>query len=248
MLLALYRSFYNRNIPVDIISSIKDLSRYKIVVAPALFVLTEDVAENLKEYVRSGGTLVITFRSAVKDATGLIYNEPLPARLQDVFGAIVKEYNSPHPDEVTTLWGLSEAVDGHCAKASVWLDIMELREAEPLIKYDAGFMPGGIAVTRNRFGKGTAYYIGTQMAQDCCDLLTEMIIAGAGVSPGIETPEGVDASVRKGPLGSLLFITNHTEQPASIPRPEGYITDMIAGCPAPDIIHLDSYEIAVLGS
>jgi beta-galactosidase len=248
LLLTLYRSFYNRNIPVDIISSIKDLSRYKIVVAPALFVLTEDVAENLKEYVRSGGTLVITFRSAVKDATGLIYNEPLPARLQDVFGAIVKEYNSPHPDEVTTLWGLSEAVDGHCAKASVWLDIMELRGAEPLIKYDAGFMPGGIAVTRNRFGKGTAYYIGTQMAQDCCDLLTEMIIAGAGVSPGIETPEGVDASVRKGPLGSLLFITNHTERPASIPRPKGYITDMIAGGPAPDIIHLDSYEIAVLGS
>lgn len=246
LLISLYRPFHNRNIPVDILSSGADLSRYKVVVVPALFVLAEERARQLRSYVEAGGTLVMTFRSAVKDATGLIFDEPLPGRLQDVFGAVVAEYNSPHPDEESTLWGVVEEMEGHCARARVWLDIMELRGAEAVAEYDAGFMPNAVAMTRNRFGKGMAYYIGTQLEDQCADAVVEMILSGAGVTPGITTPEGVDASIRVGESGSLLFLTNHTEQPQSIQRPDGFTTDAITGEPAPEKIRLDSYDVAVL--
>ncbi len=246
LFVTLYRGFYNRNIPVDIISCDRDLSPYKLVVAPALFVLAEERAQQLRDYVAGGGTLVMTFRSAVKDVTGLIFDEPLPGRLQDVFGAVVKEYNSPHPDEVSTLWGVSQSLGGHCAKASVWLDIMELRGATAIAEYDAGFSPNEPAITRNSFGKGTAYYVGTQPTQECADILMEMVASAAGVKPGIETPEGVDASIRTGESGSLLFLANHRETPCSLPRPEGFVVDAITGEPAPEYIELDSYEVAVL--
>jgi beta-galactosidase len=125
---------------------------------------------------------------------------------------------------------------------------MELRGAEAIAKYEAGFCPGGAAITCNHYGKGKAYYIGTQPSQECCDALMDMIATDAGVKPGVETPEGVDASVRTGKSGSLLFLANHSEEPKSFARPEGFATNAITGDALSDTIHLDHYEVAVLKS
>lgn len=246
LFMTLYRGFYNRNIAVDIVCAEADLSSYKIVVAPALFVLRDGTAEKLRDYVSGGGTLVMTFRSAVKDATGLIYNEPLPGRLQDVFGMVVSDYHSPAPDEINTVREVSASMAGHCGQASVWIDVLEPRGAQTVVKYEAGYAPGGTAVTKASFGSGRAYYIGTQPTQECSEMLTEMIADQAGVAPGIETPEGIDASVRVGESAELLFLTNHTKQPASLPRPREFTIDAISGEPAKDTIELDSYDVAVL--
>ena len=246
LLISLYRGLYNRNVPVDILSGDRDLSKYKLVVAPGHFVITEERAKRLREYVRNGGTLVMTYRSAVKDATGLIVNEPLPGLLQDVFGAVVREYHSPRTDEVNTILGVGEGISGETSQATVWLDVMEPRAAEVMAEYEAGFGHGEPAITLNSFGRGRACYIGTQPSQEFIGVLMESLATSAGVRLGPDTPEGVDASIREGKSGRLMFIANHTEEHVVIDRPEGFATDVIRQSPAPEVIQLEPYNVTVL--
>ena len=245
LFVSLYRSLYRRNIAMDVMSSDADLSPYKLVIAPALFVLTKKRAKRFEQYVRNGGTLVMTFRSAVKDETGLIYNEALPALLQDVFGAVVQEYQSPSPDETNALWGQVGDIDGMMSEAKVWLDLMELRGARALAEYEAGFTENAPAITVNDLGDGKAYYIGTQPSQEFLDVLMEMIAADAGVAFGINTPDEVDASVRSGPNGDLLFLVNHAphRQEVKLPRP---YEDLINGGGVKTSVELEAYGVAVL--
>lgn len=39
----------------------QDFSQYKLVVAPMLYMLKPDVAENIRTYVENGGTVVFTY-------------------------------------------------------------------------------------------------------------------------------------------------------------------------------------------
>ena len=71
-----------------------DLSSYKLVIAPALHLVTDATAENLKRYVQAGGTLVVTQRTGVKDKSNTVVNQRLPGLLAEVCGMEVEEYNS----------------------------------------------------------------------------------------------------------------------------------------------------------
>jgi beta-galactosidase len=61
----IFAAFHARNLAVDVVSPDADLSGYKLVVAPALYVLEESAARNLEAYVRNGGVLLVTARSGV---------------------------------------------------------------------------------------------------------------------------------------------------------------------------------------
>ena len=49
---SLYRAFHERNIPIDVISPTEELNSYRLVLAPPLYMLPEQVAANLERYVR----------------------------------------------------------------------------------------------------------------------------------------------------------------------------------------------------
>lgn len=244
-LLGIYRGLFANNIPVDILSKDWDLAGYALVVAPAHFVLTKARARMLRDYVRGGGALVMTYRSAVKNATNLIFDQPLPGLLQDVFGIEVKEYHSPAADEENMIWGVMGDIQGHSARVSTWLDLLELKGAEAVAKYDGGFIHKEIAITRNLYGKGRAYYIGTQPEAEFLNALTEVIAKDAGVQFGPPTPEGVEACVRSADDYTLTFVINHTDHIKTIPIP-GPCTDLICNKPVDGSITLDSYGVAVL--
>lgn len=243
--LSVYKPFFKRNISVDILSNDKAIGDYKVLLAPAHFVLTAERAEKLKEYVRNGGTLVMTYRCAVKDDTGLIYNEPLPGRLQDVFGATVKEYHSPWGDEINKITGAVSELKDKSGDCNVWLDLMDAATAEVLAEYGEGFIPGEAAVTRNKFGEGTAYYIGTQTDQDFMDALMAMVISDAEVECGLSTPDGVEAAVRSGKDGDLTFLINHTSDEQEVMLP-GKFDNLVTGNSIENTIKLPLYGVAVL--
>ncbi len=90
----IYTALWKRNISVDVVSPTVELSKYDLVIAPALHVLTDDLAANLRNYVRAGGTLVVTPRTGVKDIANVVVNQPLPGLLADVCGVIVEEYDA----------------------------------------------------------------------------------------------------------------------------------------------------------
>ncbi|MEI4927143.1 beta-galactosidase trimerization domain-containing protein, partial [Klebsiella pneumoniae] len=83
---------------VDVISGYAPLENYKLVVAPNLNVLPEDLAEHLLAYVRNGGHLVLGPRSGMKDEFNALLPQRQPGFLVDALGARVEQYYALEKD------------------------------------------------------------------------------------------------------------------------------------------------------
>src|SRR5260370_3344915 len=92
-----YRAFWRRNVAVDLITEDGSWGSYKVLVAPCLFVLREEVSTRLHVWVEAGGTLVLTFRSGVKDEYNRVIDQPLPGALRDLAGVHVIDYTALLP-------------------------------------------------------------------------------------------------------------------------------------------------------
>ena len=211
----LFRSYYaalhRRNIGVDIIAPTARLDRYGLVIAPALYVLDDETADNLRRYVQNGGTLLLTARSGVKDQANATVNVPLPGLLADVCGVEVEEYDALHPDmRVPLVWReLGSAAQLPQVQASLWCDILALSGAQAVARYAGEFYAGRAAITLNRFGQGQVAYVGTLGDATLHDTVVGWLVQAAGISPVLVTPDGVEAVERWQEGQRLLFLLNH---------------------------------------
>lgn len=92
-------------------------------------------------------------------------------------------------------------------------DWVQAQSAEPLARYEEWHMEPYAAATRNHYGQGFGYYLGTVIEKESFyDLLISDVLQHAGVTPILAPPAGVEASLRKGDGKRLLFLVNHTEE------------------------------------
>ena len=208
---ALYRAFHERNVAVAVVDATADLSSYRLVLAPPLYVLPPAVAANLESYVRAGGTLVCFFRSGVKDAANAVVNQPLPGLLAELCGVEVTSYDSLPPGVENGLeWAVPELANAAPGRARAWVDILTPGSAEIVARYTQDYYAGQPAITRNRYGSGSAVYIGTIGDAATHVTLVDWLIGQTGVTAPLTAPAGVEITVRNHASGRLLFVLNHT--------------------------------------
>ena len=68
---------------------------YKLLVVPADYLMDTASAEAIRNYVRNGGTVIMTALSAKVDENNQWFDTPLPGRLSDVFGIRTSEFYRP---------------------------------------------------------------------------------------------------------------------------------------------------------
>jgi beta-galactosidase len=166
--------------------------------------------------VATGGTLITTARSGVKDVANAVVDMPLPGLLREVCGVEVDEYDSLPAGESAPV--LFEGA-GAAYSSGPWCDVLELTTAEALARYDGGFYKGRAAITVNRHGKGRAIYVGTLAAAELERAVVQYALAEAGVKPVLETPDGVEAAMRCKNGDCILFLLNHTDEPRTVALP-----------------------------
>ena len=215
-LMTYYRSLINLNVPVDFIPEETDFSRYKLLIAPMLFLMKPGMADKLKAYAENGGTLILTMRSGVKGEHNIALSDgPLPCGLDELCGAWVTEYDCMLAGKGSVRWGdLAYRAECRC-----WRDLLEVTTAEPLATYANWPYEGVPAITRNRYGKGTVYYVGTEMASWLADRLMEDAMAHSGVKALLETPPGVEAICREKDGKRWLFLLNHYGEQETVDVP-----------------------------
>ena len=131
-------------------------------------------------------------RSGVKDATNLAFAEKeLPAMLDDLCGVRVAEYDCLLDTQGIVRWGNDVYP---CEK---WCDILEVADAEILATYDSEFYAGTPAVSKKQVGKGTVYYVGTEMSPALADRFVQQLAEQSSLHRLPKTPEGVEATVRE---------------------------------------------------
>jgi beta-galactosidase len=110
--------------------------------------------------------------------------------------------------------------EGGFVGCDLWADLIHLEGAKPLATYEDNFYAGTPAVTRNVFGEGAAYYLGTRTEERYTVPLLERVCEEAGVRPTVEVPTGVDAVRRKTESASFLFLLNYNEESVGDPATE----------------------------
>jgi len=225
-----YRALHEANIGVDFVKPTDDLSKYKLVAAPALYMVTAEAAANLEQYTKQGGTLLVTFFSGMVDENDRVHLGGYPAPLRKVLGLAVEEFDALAEGASNRIraTGAKPWLSGEW-KAELWADVIRLEGAEPLAVFAEDFYAGGAAATVHAFGAGRAYYVGTFPEPAFMSALLRGVAAECGIAPAIEAPHGVEATVRAGENGRFTFLLNHSGAAAVVSLPEGRYTDLLTG-------------------
>ena len=121
-----------------------------------------------------------------------------------------------------------------------------MRTAEKLVGYEPWHMTRFAAATRNRYGKGSSYYVGTVVQEEAFyDLLIAEVLRAAAICPVVSPPRGVEVSVRQRRGRKYLFLINHTEVRQSVKVPAGR-KELLTGALTEDKLTLDVFGVAVL--
>jgi beta-galactosidase len=245
-----YEPFWKRGVCVDVIESLQDFSKYKLVVAPMLYMLRPGVAERITEFVRAGGTFVTTYVSGWVDEDDLCFLGGFPGPLREVLGIWVEETDAlPDSRRQTVLPVPTNSLRlPPVSTARHFCDLLHLEGAEALATYGEEFYAGSPAVTVNRFGQGCAYYIGSRndaaFHEAMASALIEDLHLRRPVSSGL--PAGVSAQVRIKESEEFLFLLNFTPDPQTIPLDPGKFHHVLEGGDVDNKITLPAYGATVL--
>lgn len=227
-LLKYYGELHKRSIPVDFVEDTGELSRYPLVIAPLQYLMTNALAEKYFSYVREGGTLVLTMRTGVKDEHNICMSDrELPGVLGDLCGIEIPDYDCLRDVNVKVSF-VGEKEDG-VFFAEKWSDIITLLGAEALASYEEEFYAGAPCITRNTYGKGVVYYIGTEPSQKLLEAVMNRVLADAGVSGIGSADEGVELNIRQRGQKKWIFAINHTNQEARYQISDGAGCKLVSG-------------------
>lgn len=210
-----YTALHRQNIPVDIIGEEDDLSGYKLVIAPLLYMTKPGVDERIREFVKAGGTFVTTCFSGYVDENDRVITGGYPGRLRDILGVWVEESDAL-PEHKSNRF----ICENQEYPAEILCDIIHPEGAETLAEYQEDFYAGTPVLTENSFGKGKAYYVGTCSGDEFYRDFTRRLCREQQIVPAGEVMEEVEAVRRRGEEAEYLFLLNHGdgEQEISIPE------------------------------
>lgn len=242
----IYRGFYFHQIGMDIISEYDNLSHYKLVIVPSMYLLSESTVAHLENFASAGGIVVFTPRSGVKDEFNAVVNMKLPGLAAELCGVEVDEYNSLAPDDQETIHFELPGHEGNFV-VSVWAEILEQNGAEVVASYQRGEFAGKPAITRHRFGKGQVVYVGVFSDHRFYERIASWLISETRLAPALISSPGLELTERWQGDRRLLFLLNHHNQSRQIRLSHKYL-ELISNRILSGTVVLDPREVMILTS
>ncbi len=225
-----YRVLWEQNIPVDFVSPEMDLDKYAVLVAPVAYLMQPGYAAKVEAFVARGGTLLATFMSGMVDENDRVVPGGYPGELRKVTGVWVEELDPLFPgmrNEIRVEGTVPALAGTH--GAGLLCSVMHAETAEVVGVYGQDFYAGTPALTRNRFGKGWAWYVGTDPEAPFVTRLLTHICAEQGIQPLMRVPAGVEVTQRSKDGQALTFVLNHNPAPVEIDLGARSQVDLLRG-------------------
>ncbi|WP_406457099.1 beta-galactosidase [Streptomyces sp. NBC_00876] len=226
-----HRALWENGVVTEFARPEADLSGFKAVAVPHLYLLTDAAIDNLVAYVHGGGRLVCGFFSGIADVDDRIRPGGIDARLRELFG--IRTLHEWWPLDA----GTTVECDGF--RGGLWSEELEAEAGtEVVASYREGELSGLPAVLR----RGRAVYVSTLPEPAALRTLLGDVVREAGVEPVLAgLPDGVEA-VRR---GELLFLLHHGRETVTVTVP-GVYEDLLTGRTADGRVELGRYGVAVL--
>ncbi|WP_413228259.1 beta-galactosidase [Arthrobacter sp. AET 35A] len=200
---AVYQALWEAGLTVDVVAPGADLAGYQLVVVPNLYLVRDEHAAVISDYVDGGGSAVVTFFSGIVDENERVRPGGYPGAFRDLLGIRTEEFFPLDPAHPLTL--------DNGSPAALWSEALRLTTAEAHLSYATGAHAGTPAVTRNQFGAGVAWYAATVLDPGVLkDLLLRAAVGACILLPDAQA--GLEAVTRRGDGHEYLFLINHSAE------------------------------------
>ncbi len=242
-MVAFYRPLREQAQGVDIVSADADLSKYKVVVAPGLNVLSQATGDRLIAYVRGGGHLLLGPRSGMKNEFNGLNVQQQPGPLADLLGAHVSQFYAIDQN-------IPVSADGAPGTANQWAESISVSSPETSVfgTYGAsnGWLDGQPLAVVRKVGKGEIAYVGAWLDDGSLNRITAGLLRHGGVTPLIpNVPAGVEVCVRSGKDHDVLVLINHGTEAATVTLPASLGAKSLLAGAAGETVSLPKYGVAV---
>lgn len=176
----LYDACYHLNLEMDMINDAEtDLSQYRLIILPSLYALSKEKIERLNAYVKNGGCLIASFRTAFADTQLKIYADDQPFGMTECFGMTYDQFTLPGK---TSLTG-NAVTFPEKPRLSEWMELLIPKEGTEVIAgYDNPFWKDYAAVTCHKYGAGMASYIGCYFDGGSLERLLAVLLERFGIA------------------------------------------------------------------
>lgn len=167
----IYTGLYKMNAECDFVTpETENLERYKLLIVPALYAVPESTLNRINDFVKNGGHLIATFRSAVANENIKVYHQSLPHIINKCLGITYNQYTNP---QNTFLSSDEYNVPKEKCEAKAFIELLKPATAKIMARYEHYNWGRYSAVTQNNYGKGLATYIGCYASDEYLKAILE---------------------------------------------------------------------------
>jgi beta-galactosidase len=243
----MWNALYDLNVEADFVQAGNgDVSRYKLLMVPPLYSVSDAVLRQIAEYVKAGGHVVMAFKSGFTDEYSTVRHVMAPGPLREAAGFHYQEFSSLAEPVPLTPDPFHAAGEN---KASVWAEFLLPDTAEVLASLDDTTWRFPV-ITRNRYGDGTLTYEATVVTDALQRKIVRDAISRAGLA-GEDQKLPPQVKIRQGRNGQgrlLRYYFNFSEQDACFTYPYATGVDLLTGYPVEKgvRVNLRPWGIAVI--
>ena len=246
-----YRAFWAQGIPVDIIDMEQDFSSYKLLIAPMLYMIRPGVDERIAEFVKNGGTLVITYWSGIVNDNDLVFIGGWPGgKLREVQGIWAEEIDALYEGDTNAVVPITDNGLGLKGEytARDYCDLIHPETAQVLATYKSDFYAGRAALTVNTYGEGKAYTIASNNDDRFLGNFYGTLADELGLLRSLDAhlPHGVSAQLRTDGERPFIFLMNYNDAVRGIDLGNTVYTDLLTGETNTGVVKLGIYDVKVL--
>ncbi|MDN7242484.1 beta-galactosidase [Planococcus sp. N028] len=237
-----YRAFWDKDIPVDVITKEQDFSPYKLLVVPMLYLVSEETIGRLKEFVANGGTLVMTYISGVVNEYDLTYLGGWHKDLQELFGINPLETDTLYPNDRNSI-----LFENKTYELKDYATVLDIHSAVAEGHYESDFYADSPALTSKQYGEGKSYFIGARLEAEFHRDFYQKLIEELAIEPAhsIKHDEGVSVQVREDQENQYVFVMNFTEQQQTVTF-GAPVTDLVTEEELTGDLTLEKYEVRIV--
>ena len=215
-----YNALARAGIAVEFGDETADLTGYRLVVVPMLYLLTDDFAKKLCDFAQNGGTVVVTYWTGVVDESDLCRLGDTPYGLTELLGLRRTEIDGMYDGETRRCTPVSGCTLPE-AQASILCEVAvpnDTDPAEPLSVYAEDYFAQHPAAAVHKYGAGRAYYLASRFDEDFYRAFYNDAAKELGLMPAWQQP--LPAGVLAVKRGNFVFVQNCTEQPVTVGESE----------------------------
>lgn len=175
----MYDELYKLNASCDFIpAAYENLHNYRMIVVPALYAVSDETLKKLNEYVRRGGHVVYSFKCGFANEQVQVRVSQQPGIIQEACGISYSMFAEPSN---VRLSGDSFDPTEESSGVHTWMELITPTTAKVLAYYDHPYWSRYAAVTCNRYGEGTATYIGCMTSGSALSKVLKQVLKEAGL-------------------------------------------------------------------